>query len=1350
MADEEKKYLITATADVSAAIAELERLQGVMNRLGTGGGGSTTAATNSVAAQAREGTRAINEEIAAFERLGQARQQTQSGGLVRVQNTEKETRSSETGDLQSRVSAYREESEALKRITQERFDAENKSVSKTITDVTDLRAQRNVGLQFTDISRTVDATGKVQELAVSYQNVAGRAMEVNRVVSENGNVIARTATSYAQVDGQIRGTTKSVEEFSRVVSSSGIDKLAERESQTMLRDMDEVRRQTAAARTIQQESYRQLDTARRADPQGATQALANQPYANVTRTIDAAGNVKELTVQMQAIAGANGKVMEVNRTLTENGKIITQTGTAYRTMGGEIKGTTQVTKEFTDTAAKGVGTLDHLAKRISFMAEWFAFYAVIQLVQAGLQAWNQAQIALSDEMANFDIVTRGSNASAEAYLTTVNAISKATAINPAEIGPGVVAQMRVFNAPSDLALRAAQVQRVTGVDNAQVQREIMGLRLQFPDRSTISILDSFSGALKRSSLTAAELFNLLETAGPLSQQFNTGLEQIIGMMAGLSTVTSESGQAVELYMRQLDRLYSDPRTRGKIEEFTGKRVTGTDLTTGQEVRRPIYDVMADIAKLDQSQVQEIANTIPNALGQKTRQLFVAMINGWANVEDATKSSLNAQGEFLSQNERKMQSYQAKIDGLTAAWQRYLRALEIAPVIPAALVSLTKLLDRVAVEREVMADPGLAKKYGIGPDAERGGLTARGTTLSQARTQLTEAEIYAVASKIIAEREVEARATEFKQNYPSDWPSMQARALGAGIKKTDLVNLPDEYQKVSGPSDLVGKAQRLYAERLEKEIAAYAQQTTGEATTTAVMRGVIMEKIGAIGAETAIYNETTGQMVIVNAEAGRLAEAMALAGDALKKGPFPEKYGQGLMGARGEGDIEAWVKAQGEKLPYGTIPQQKFELPAQGFDFTAARKLMQENVESYRGQFPQAVVGKTDTQVLDLMGISSRFTVFTDQFGNALGSVDVPLQYLASAAASAAGALAGLSFVSPPEGVSLGAFGAGIEARAGRFDQILAKNSPEPPKTRKQIFADETGTYETKKEYSDQAVALASAATSKYYSAALAQGQQANALLKQINEGVRGFAEKLLAPTAVTKGDMALAKTGGYKDKWDEPVRRIQDVMDRREGMNPDLGPWKGFAESMGIDLSSIDSTVASGEQFKTKFYSGQMAPEFYDQYSKEGFLRSAQEELAAQKGKERLTDQATGWLKESGMSKDLSKFIGRKLTGNVSPIEDMLYAGKDPAKVGADVEESSKPIGDGLVKGIGSAFTFDKMYAALEASWKLNDSKAQDKIFDLGSKVGALLTSGAATSFGDKFLDAVIAAVVARLDKEYI
>ena len=1211
MADEEKKYLITAEARVDAAMAELARLQAAIDKLGTVGQGGGTQAASAVSTRAKADTLAINEEIAAFEKLDRVRRQSETALSPTSSALTTRTSLAKGSDITGYSGVEKEANETLQRIIRTRYDKENIALSESVTEIQNLKAQRLQGLQYTDFSRTISATGGEKVVATTMKEIGGSFREVNSLV-------------------------------------------------------------------------------------------------------------------------------------TENGKKISETTTAYTKMGDGVYQADRATKQFTDTAQKGVGTLDHLAKRISFMAEWFAFYAVLQLVQKGLQDWNQAQIALSDEMANFDIVTRGSNASAEAYLNTVNAISKATAINPAEIGPGVVAQMRVFNAPSDLAMRAAQVQRVTGVDNATVQREIMGLRLQFPDRSTISILDAFSGALKRSSLSAGELFNLLETAGPLSQQFNTGLEQILGMMAGLSTVTSESGQAVELYMRQMDRLYSDPRTRSKVEEFTGKPVAGTDLITGEEVRRPLYDIMADLAQLTQAQIQEIANTIPNALGQKTRQLFVAMVNGWANVEDATKSALGAQGEFLAQNERQMKSYASAIDAVGAAWQRLLRGLGDAGGATAAMRELATFLDNIGTSLGKLGDEKTSP-------AQRAEASLRTSSIWGLLYGLVEDVWPGDGPSPRRQRQMQENANVVRDRYPTGWSRIandMSDPTKAGSQAwVNAVQFPDAYQKTEGPRNLINDAERIYRERLDKEIAAYAKQTTGSDEVSPILRDVIMEKIGAIEAETLVYNETTGQMTVLNAEAGRFTESMKIAGETIKPQVGVERPANRIWNT----PFGSWTGSSSSQI----IPEKQFELP-KGVDFTKllkdATKLRDDEIAGYRANYPSATANRTDAEILTTIGKTNEFAAVIDTTGNVVGTANIALAYFATVLGMASAAVSNLSFVTPPDGVPLSSYGAMAEQFAGRYKGVnIASGNLAANKDRESItLADETGTYKTKGEFTKEEIALGQAAAGRYYSASIAQGQQANALLKQISDGVRSFAEKLLAPTEVTKGDMALAKTGGYKDKWDEPVRRIQDVMDRREGMNPDLGPWKGFAESMGIDLSSIESTIATGEQFKSKFYSGQMSPEFYDQYSKEGFLRAAQEELAAQQGKERLTDQAVGWLKDSGMSKDLSKFIGRKLTGDVSPIEDMLYAGKDPTKVGKDIQESAKPIGEGLVKGIGSAFTFDAMYSALEAGWKLKDAEAQKKISGLGGQIGALLTSGAATSFGDKFLDAVIAAVLARLDKEYM
>ena len=73
-----------------------------------------------------------------------------------------------------------------------------------------------------------------------------------------------------------------------------------------------------------------------------------------------------------------------------------------------------------------------------------------------------------------------------------------------------------------------------------------------------------------------------------------------------------------------------------------------------------------------------------------------MVNGWANVEDATKSALGAQGEFLSQNERQMKSYASAIDAVgSRLGNAYLRGVGNSNEIISGLKDITAFLDNMA-------------------------------------------------------------------------------------------------------------------------------------------------------------------------------------------------------------------------------------------------------------------------------------------------------------------------------------------------------------------------------------------------------------------------------------------------------------------------------------------------------------------------------------------------------------------------------------------------------------------------------------------------------------------------------
>ena len=347
------------------------------------------------------------------------------------------------------------------------------------------------------------------------------------------------------------------------------------------------------------------------------------------------------------------------------------------------------------SAAPG-GFMAKMGARAMWWGELLLFYSSVRMVESGVRAWTQAQMDLSDQISIFTANVDGSAASVTAFTGEVNRISQATGIRPNEIAPGVTTERRVPDAPPNIAMYGAMVQRITGMDNLEAQKKLMGMKVQFPDLTTVQILDTFAGALKKSTLEAGQFFGMIDTAGPLAVQFNTSISEMLGMFAGLSTATGESGQSLELFMRQMDKVYTQASTRQAVEKYIGP-VLSIDPKTGDEVRRDMYDIFDKMSKLPKPAIQEIANTIPNVLGQQTRSLFFAMLAGWDNVKAATDSATNSTGVFADMMDERMKSAKASLEGLQAAWDRFLRSTGGGEGLGGVFKAATLILEAVTPE-----------------------------------------------------------------------------------------------------------------------------------------------------------------------------------------------------------------------------------------------------------------------------------------------------------------------------------------------------------------------------------------------------------------------------------------------------------------------------------------------------------------------------------------------------------------------------------------------------------------------------------------------------------------------------
>ena len=917
-----------------------------------------------------------------------------------------------------------------------------------------------------------------------------------------------------------------------------------------------------------------------------------------------------------------------------------------------------------------------LGGRMAYIGEWFAFYEIIHQVGAAMSEFMRVQTEMDANFAQYEISMRGATSSTREYLETVNRISRATGVSPLEIAPGVTLQERILNSPNDIAMRASQVQRVFGVDNLSAQRDLLSLTKQFPDRSTIEILDALTGAWSRSALSMEEFFSLSETMGPLAQQFNTSLESMSGMFAGLTTVTGESGEAIELFWRQMDRVYNDPDTRGAIEQAMTQR-TGKPYSVagyndqGIEVRKPMNEILGDMNRyLEQSDIIKIADTIPNMLGQKTRPIFIALMEGWGNVDDAIKAATESSGAFDDANRRMMDTLAADVDELTAAWQRFLQSLGGEHVVSVVLNVVTDILDWATIPtRRPDEEIGPARAaWRAAKEAEEQEAARKATeaqtrnwiTLPRTRTTEASQEAYAQFMSGMQFPMEDMTLLRMPTGVPS-WPRtdalqrLQEKYIQPGQVPTSPVTPKLPESRVTLPEGLT----------VETFQAEYDKVIAGMRSSVDALTPSVAESTAQIDKLIGIY-ETEG---LALDEQGRVLSRVTIDSNVASI-------------ALANLDDQIAALADVDKLPgfEGAIGYVETELGAESIQQIQERArrttLMELNTGGARPEDRGTVI------------------IVNEATGEKIGQVENVLP----------------GAVSASEGYLASVYNEGVQT------------------------------------------AKAAAAEAE------ANAKRQEALLKRIADGVEGFVSDLLKPSEVSPADMALAKlheegnytedqfNASYIQHWDEPVRRIQDVMDRRAAGKggSELGPWTGFAQEMGIDTGSIPGVLATGEEFKRKYYTGGFGEEFYDQYAKEGFVGHAKQKLEEMEGKDRLVEWGKKALMESGLSDSISEYLAREMSGDISPLEQMMLGGKAPEEVAEDMGPAISVITAATTGAVSDSLKKGGFVQSFANALKMDDDKTADIVRDAGYKLGLVLIEGTSKSFKDKLIDSI----VARLEEE--
>lgn len=1142
-------------------------------------------------------------------------------------------------------------------------------------------------------------------------------------------------------------------------------------------------------------------------------ATANQLNKISTNAKAAATAIRELAAAYQLLAQVSNfnlpnmgktpiRVNNVNASgAMGNVNVDSMVNSSYQSGSGSGGGSS------TGSASGGRST--YLRSTAARIADYTKFWLIgwginqaVQLISKGVDDWAASQAALSQIVADFEVSLNTTGTAAKRYAAEVLAISRATGISMTEIGPGLVIQSRVKGAPPDLALRAAQVQRVTGADNYSVERDLLSLSKQFPDKTTTQILDAFTGAMRRSSLTAAEFFDLLESSGPLARQFNTSMESIFGVFAGLSTASGESGPAIELFIRQMERVYTDAGTRGAVEKYTGP-VSFTNPQTGYEVRKPWDEIMREVSKLSQDAQNEIAQTIPNMLGQQTRQLFLALMKDWqGSVEDAMMGAKTATGEFESAFTRMSETWGARTQAMSTAWESFLATIQGSESTLAIIDKITEVFNYGSIrnlsgeaisEYNLLANKANDQFGGNGTgkrmptpeelytretgmlaqvpfkDKNLWQLIGEGTGISDFHTP----EYYEWAAKNLGKYTDQAKGktgpgylTDYQKRgaeldvyrgfttpeqykaefgkYPAQWAGPQKpppvnpwdwnnRKWGRGSSyqfDSGLIPTYLDDQKLSLKKDVTAPALRSEMGRIIQEIiAGYRGQEFKDVTGKIVRpyekmdEKTIMERAGyGTQSPLMIFDQVgkpvdnfVGNIGIANMALDNLAKASENAATSVKT----------------------------------TMSRGEWESGGRNNVMQEYNRLVNKEINQARSADP-SLYTKTDSEVKKIIGINEQYISAVSDTGTTLQQVAVDANVFAVAVGNISKAMVGLEYFDPESWMGESSYVSRLQSYSKANLAIQTKTGKMQDEPQNYTYVGPSGqTYNVwgNKESLTQAE-KGIGRDERAYDAGVAAQKKGNDYLQKINDGIANMVQKLLEPTPVTTGDLAAGKLGKYQEKWDEPVRRVRDVVGRRERMIPNMGPWADYAKGLGIDFSDIPQAQYTGAEFERKFYNGLMPKEFYEQNSKAGFIASAKQMVEEKQGRQNLANQATGWLQEAGINKDMAKLISREMTGDMSPIESYWRGGKTDAEIQKDMGALGKTSGGGILPGAQQAVTDAKPVDMFVESFGLDKKENKDKLYKLGESMGGAMVGGVADKVAAAILPEVTAKVIAAIQAE--
>ncbi|MED3912736.1 phage tail tape measure protein [Peribacillus simplex] len=256
----------------------------------------------------------------------------------------------------------------------------------------------------------------------------------------------------------------------------------------------------------------------------------------------------------------------------------------------------------------------------------------------------------------------------------------------------------------DLSTTAQTLQNISDLDATASVDTLTSAMLNYniAAEDSITIADKLNEVDNNYAISTKDLSDGIRKSASTAKTFGVELDTLVGYIAAIGSTTRESGAIVG---NGLKTIISRITTMNDAEDsLNGVNISIRDMAGNV---RPVSDILGELAgKWTDLSDEQRQNLGVSVAGRYQLSRFLALMNNFSMSVDATNTSINSQGSSFKEQQKYADSYEARLNRLDTAWNKFVLSASNAVVGDGLITGIETLNDLTTVSSIAIDKIGL--------------------------------------------------------------------------------------------------------------------------------------------------------------------------------------------------------------------------------------------------------------------------------------------------------------------------------------------------------------------------------------------------------------------------------------------------------------------------------------------------------------------------------------------------------------------------------------------------------------------------------------------------------------------